>query len=421
MSALDPSLHCAFCTKTAKEVKKLIAGPSVHICDECVDICYNILYKPEITEQPKPEPKTAIPTPRQIRAHLDQYVIGQDDAKVAVSVAVYDHYKRIANPTIDDVEIKKANILLIGPTGSGKTLIAQSIAKLLDVPFAMADATSLTEAGYVGDDVESIITRLLQAADYDVARAERGIVYLDEVDKKAAKKGAGSGVRDVSGEGVQQALLKLLEGSEILVPAQGGRKNPNGETYKINTANILFICGGAFVGLDQIVAKSQNKSSSIGFAASQVGVKPEAMNALLAKVTPEHLTQFGLIPELVGRLPILAPLGELDDEQLVRVLVEPKNAIIKQVAALFRLDGVELVFEPEALRAVAAVARKHNTGARGLQGVIESRLLTTKYALPDLKSEGVLKIIVGANVIENGAEPLMQYAQIEDQGSKANV
>jgi ATP-dependent Clp protease ATP-binding subunit ClpX len=416
VSELDSNLFCSFCTKPSTEVKKLIAGDAVYICDECIDLCHGILHEtPATTEKrekssskkgSEPEKTKEVPTPRSIKTHLDQYIIGQDVAKTAVAVAVYNHYKRLANPIVDDVELEKSNILLLGPTGCGKTLIAQSIARLLDVPFAIADCTALTEAGYVGDDVESVITKLLQNADYDVTKAERGIVYLDEIDKKARRGDTASGSRDVSGEGVQQSLLKLLEGSEVFVPAAGGRKSATGEMFKVNTRNILFICGGAFVGIDKIVEKGLNKDSGqMGFGAKNVGKSKLEISALFNMVEAEHVTKFGLIPELVGRLPIIAPLSELTEDQLVHVLTEPRNAVTKQFEKLFKLDGVELTFTPSALLAVASLARKRKTGARGLRGVIEQYLTTLQFDLPDLAKEGVTGVVIDESVIKGSGTP----------------
>ena len=395
MSEIDRSLHCSFCGKNAAEVKKLIAGPEVYICDECVDLCHGILTgvskKNENLDGSDSDsaPDDVIPSPRKIREHLDQYVIGQDDAKMTIAVAVYNHYKRLENPVVNDIEIEKSNILVVGPTGSGKTLIAQSISKFLDVPLAIADATSLTEAGYVGEDIESIITRLLSASNYNVKQAERGIVFIDEIDKKAARS-SNSGTRDVSGEGVQQALLKLLEGSEIMVPPQG-KKSPGAEMIKINTKNILFIVGGAFVGLDKIIEKTQLKDSGIGFGAKTIATKKMTSGELLKSMQPDHLVKFGMIPEIIGRLPVYAVLDELTEEQLVRVLVEPKNALIKQFAARFGLDNVELEFTPEALTYIAKVSRERKTGARGLRSVIENALVKLQYGLPELAGDGVVK------------------------------
>ena len=412
MSEADKNLHCSFCAKNAQEVKKLIAGPNVYICDECVDLCYSILSadggKPVGTTTNTTPVATgaamdSIPSPSKIKAHLDQYIVGQDYAKMVVSVAVHNHYLRLANPVVDDVEIEKSNILVFGPTGSGKTLIAQTIAKFLDVPFAMADATSLTEAGYVGDDVESILTKLLQSAGGDVSKAERGIVYIDEIDKKQKKEG-GSGSKDVSGEGVQQALLKILEGAEVMVPASGGKKNPQSELVKMNTKNVLFVVGGAFVGLDKVVAKSMNKNKGIGFGSSLQAEKE--VNDVLRHALPEHLVQFGIIPELIGRLPVSAPLEELTAPQLVKVLTEPKNAIIKQYIKMFKLEGLELEFTPEALAEVAKLAKERKTGARGLRSVIEAKLIRTQYKLPEMKESGVTKIVVTKEVITEDAEPL---------------
>ena len=347
---------------------------------------------------------------RKIKEYLDKYVIGQGDAKETLAVAVYNHYKRLSNPVVGDIEIEKSNILMVGPTGSGKTLIAQSIARLLDVPLAIADATSLTEAGYVGDDVESIITRLLQAANNNVKAAERGIIFIDEIDKKRGKGGGdnSSGTRDVSGEGVQQALLKLLEGSEMMVPASG-KRTPGGELVKVNTKNILFIVGGAFVGLDKQIERTLNTKEgggSIGFSSKTVGQKKATQSELLGKLQPDHLVKFGMIPELIGRLPVYATLEELTEEQLVQVLTEPKNALVRQFAARFGLDEIELEFTPEALLAVASIAKDRKTGARGLRSVIENCLKKTQFELPELMPQGVYKVVVTEEAIRGTAEPL---------------
>jgi ATP-dependent Clp protease ATP-binding subunit ClpX len=407
MSDVDQNLHCSFCTKGAQEVKKLIAGPSVHICDECVDLCYSIL---NVNGDGKSANSNAadlgdIPSPSKIKEFLDQYVIGQDYAKMVIAVAVHNHYMRLANPIINEVEIDKSNIMILGPSGSGKTLIAQSIARCLSVPFAIADATGLTEAGYVGDDVESIVGRLLQNAGGDVEKAQRGIIYLDEIDKKS-KKDSASGSRDVSGEGVQQALLKIIEGSDIMV-SPAGKKGPNAELVKISTKNILFIVGGAFVGVDKVVEKALNKNRGLGFGADLTVSADQ--NELLRKVEPSHLMNFGIIPELIGRLPIIAPLQELSSEQLVRVLTEPKNAIVKQFTNMFKLEGVELEFSPEALKAVAELAIKRKTGARGLRGVIERALMEIQFKLPDLVATGANKVVITEETIREGKEPQVLY------------
>jgi ATP-dependent Clp protease ATP-binding subunit ClpX len=400
----EEKLHCSFCGKPASEVKKLIAGSSVFICDECVDLCYGILHE-EARPQDKNSGISTLLPPREIKEFLDQYVIGQEDAKEVLAVAVYNHYKRLANPIIDDVEIDKSNVLMIGPTGVGKTLLVQTLARMLSVPLAIADATSLTEAGYVGDDVESIITRLLQASNFDIKLAERGIIFIDEIDKKKTGVG-GSSSRDVSGEGVQQALLKLLEGSEVFVPPQGSRKNPNTEMIKINTKGILFVVGGAFVGLDKIVDKAVAKDATgIGFGAKNVGRQKASTSELLRKVEPDHLVTFGMIPELIGRLPVLTALDELNEDQLMRVLLEPKNAIIKQMTKMFALEGVELEFTPEALRACAKIARARKTGGRALRSVLESALMKTQFRLPDLAKDGVTRIVITDQTITNHSEP----------------
>jgi ATP-dependent Clp protease ATP-binding subunit ClpX len=410
MSDVDQNLHCSFCKKGAQEVKKLIAGPeSVHICDECVSLCHSILNDTEQAPTKSAETKTDlgdIPSPAKIKGFLDQYVIGQDYAKMVISVAVHNHYMRLQNPIIDEVEIEKSNILVLGPTGSGKTLIAQSIARCLSVPFAIADSTGLTEAGYVGDDVESIVSRLLQNAGGDVKKAEQGIIYLDEIDKKS-KKDSASGSRDVSGEGVQQALLKIIEGSDIMVSA-GGKKGPNAEQVKINTRNILFIVGGAFVGVEKVVEKALNKNKGLGFGANLNDTKTD-INDLLRKVEPSHLMNFGIIPELIGRLPVIAPLQELSTDQMVRVLTEPKNAIVKQFSKMFKLEGVELEITPEALAEISEIAIKRKTGARGLRSILENNLIATQFKLPDLVAAGATKILVTLETIREGKEPQILY------------
>ena len=400
MMAHSQQLCCSFCSRSQKDVKKLIANPAEtsYICEECVQMCTTVLSDAPQDEPAKPNTVkiTPIPSPRSIKEFLDQYVIGQDHAKEVLAVAVYNHYKRLENPIIDGVEIDKGNILLYGPTGVGKTLLAQSIARMLDVPLTITDATALTEAGYVGEDVENIVGRLLQAADYDVKRAERGIIFLDEFDKKRSREVTGTTHRDVAGEGVQQSLLKLLEGSEVMVPA-GPRRGPNVEMTKVNTKNILFIMGGAFIGLDRIV---EDQGSGMGFGAVLATTgKP------MRDVEPEHLVKYGLIPELVGRLPIISRLDDLDESQLIQVLTEPRNAIIKQYTKMFALDGVVLQFDADALTEVARLARSRRTNGRALRGVLESRLLRTQFNLPDLREQGVERIIVHATTIVDGREP----------------